>query len=265
MPKTPPPEGAEEQLPETLPAEEDSVLADSFYEVPAELKGAAERTQPASEVPTEPEDEEEAKRPKRPFPIGKVALLVVALAAALAVLMIFREQQRRRAVREGIAQAEKLLDLDTADGYRRAADLLAPLAQLGPLEAGSARAFALSMLAADYRDAKAETEANALLVLPGRAKALPRYAALAFAALAFGKNGLGDATSALGNAADSPWTQTLQARIALRAGTLEAAVAPSGAGNWVKEGGVGWPLSPRLSRHRRGLYSAAPYGAWASW
>jgi len=219
MAKTPPP------LPVDPTAEPS--LEDSFYEVPAELQ-ETQAAPPEERRPQEPADEEVPRpRPRRGFPVTKVAIAAAAVACVGAVIFAFRAQERRRAVREGISRAEQLMQLDTADAYRRAADLLAPHAQLDPLEAGSARAFALAMLAADYRDARAEAEANALLVLPGREKELPRYAALAFAALALGKNVLGDATSALSGAAGSPWAEALQARIALRAGTLEAAVEPA--------------------------------------
>jgi hypothetical protein len=226
MPKTPSPETPTEQT-------DEPVLEDSFYEVPAELQ---DRSPPSPDShPTEPADgdvevlDEEAPHLQRRFPVVKVALAVGLLVCIGAAVMAFRTQGRRRAVSEGVARAEQLMRLDTAEAYRKAADLLAPHAQLDPLQAGSARAFALAMLAADYRDARAESDANALLVVPGRAETIPTHAALAFAALALGKNVLGDATSALSGAAGNPWAEALRARIALRAGTLEAAVEPASA------------------------------------
>jgi len=207
-------------------------LEESFYEIPAELREeprppeAAERA-PASTAAS-PEGEEARIRARRRFPVVKVGLVVGLLICVGVALMAFRAQGRRRAVREGIARADELMRLDTAEAYRKAAELLAPHAQLDPLQAGSARAFALAMLAADYRDGAAEAEANTLLVVPGRAATIPPHAALAFSALAMGRNVLGDATSALSGASAMPnWANVLQARIALRAGTLEAAVEPA--------------------------------------
>lgn len=224
MPKTPAPENP------TEPAGEPS-LEDSFYEVPAELRDGPEPAGEGmvAEVTEGSIIDDDGLPPRaRRFPTVKVAVAVAVLICAGIALMAFRAQGRRRAVREGIGRAEQLMRLDTADAYRRAADLLAPLTQLDPLEAGSARAFALAMLAADYRDPRAEAEANGLLVVPGRAENVPPRAALAFAALALGKNVLGDATSQLGGAAgERAWASALQARVALRAGTLDAAVDPA--------------------------------------
>lgn len=224
MPKTPSPDSPTEQSGEPP-------LEDSFYEVPAELQDGPEQGPPpltADRTVADPEiEEDDAFHVRRRFPVVKVGIAVGILVCIGAGLVAFRAQGRRRAVREGIARAEEIMRLDTADGYRKAADLLAPHAQLDPLQAGSARAFALAMLAADYRDTRAESEANALLVVPGRADTIPTHAALAFAALALGRNVLGDATSALGGATGSPWANALQARIALRAGTLDAAVEPA--------------------------------------
>jgi hypothetical protein len=92
------------------------------------------------------------------------------------------------------------------------------------------------MLSADYHDRRAEVTARELLVVPSRADTVPRYASLAFGALALGRNALGDAQVELRKAAEleqeareggapvAPWSQALQARVSLRAGTLESAV-----------------------------------------
>jgi hypothetical protein len=223
MPKTPSPDSPTEQTGEPS-------LEDSFYEIPPELQDGAPPAPPprgAARTAVDPDAAEDEIQIRKRFPTVKVAVAVALLVCIGVVLIAFRAQGRRRAVGEGIAKAEQLMRLDTAEAYRKAADLLLPSAQLDPLQAGSARAFALAMLAADYRDARAESEANALLVIPGRAEAVPSHAALAFAALALGKNVLGDATSALSGAAGTPWAAALQARIALRAGTLDAAVEPA--------------------------------------
>ena len=77
-----------------------------------------------------------------------------------------------------LAQADALLRLDTAPGYRQAASLLVPIAQMDPHEAASVRAFALAMLFADYRATGAEVEADALLVEPNRLERVPLAAGL---------------------------------------------------------------------------------------
>jgi hypothetical protein len=213
-------------------------LEDSFYEVPPELEEGA-RTSKSGRSPARGVDEDEdgqaSGRIAPRFPFEKVAIGVGAVLVLGIALTWFRAESRGKAVRQGIAQAEELLWLDTADGYRRAAALLEPLAKLDPIEAGSARAFALAMLASDYHDRHAEATARELLVAPSRADAVPRYASLAFGALALGRNALGDAqvelhkASGLEGAAEDrsapvPWSQALQARVSLRAGTLESAI-----------------------------------------
>jgi len=91
------------------------------------------------------------------------------------------------------------------------------------------RAFALAMLFADYRDAGAETESENLLVAPGRAEVVPPYAQLAAAALALGRREAGTATTAVVRAGDGPWPLAIQARVALLAGNVEAALPPASA------------------------------------
>lgn len=218
---------------------DDGSFEDSFYEVPAELdEPAPPPSRARSPEPADPEEPDEPlASPAAPrFPFEKVAIGVGAVLVLGIGLAWFRAESRAKAVRQGVAQAEELMLLDTAEGFRRAADLLEPLAKLDPLEAGSARAFALAMLASDYNDPSAEVNARELLVVPSRADAVPRYASLAFGALALGRNALGDAQVELRKAAELereaegrdarliPWSQALQARVSLRAGALESAV-----------------------------------------
>jgi hypothetical protein len=157
--------------------------------------------------------------------------LALKLAAAAAIVLViaggllaYRAHHRRKVVAAALAQADALLRLDTAAGYRQAATLLEPIAQLDPLVGASVRAFALGMLFADYRQADAEPEIENLLVGPGRAEAVPAHAHLASAALALGRREIGTATTALARAGSGPWPLVLQARVALLAGNLEAAL-----------------------------------------
>jgi hypothetical protein len=215
---------------------DDESLEESFYEIPPELdEPAPARARPPTR-PDDPDEPLEAARVAPRFPFEKVAIGVAAVLLLGLGLAWFRADSRAKAVRQGIAQAEASMLLDTAEGYRKAADLLEPLAKLDPVEAGSARAFALAMLSADYHDRRAEVTARELLVVPSRADSVPRYASLAFGALALGRNALGDAQvelrkaaeleqeTAAGGAPVAPWSQALQARVSLRAGTLESAV-----------------------------------------
>ncbi len=190
---------------------------DDAYAPPAELD------EPGPEAPEGRGPDSGA--PRR-FPALKVGLAVAVLAVAGAALLAYRSIHRSRVLAEGLGKAEVLLRLDTASGYREAAALLEPLAKLDPLEAASMRAFALAMLAADYRDAGAEAQAEALLVEPGRADHVPLYADLASAALFLGRRAVGDATTYAGRARQSPWGGALQGRLALLAGNPEAGFEP---------------------------------------
>ncbi len=156
----------------------------------------------------------------------KIGLALAAAALVAAALLGYRSHQRSRALAEGLPKAEASLRLDTAAGYREAADLLVPLAKLDPLEAGSMRAFALAMLACDYRDADAASRAEALLLEPSRADVVPPYANLASAALFLGRRAVADAATYAGRAGRHPAAGALQGRIAFLAGNLEAAVEP---------------------------------------
>src|SRR6266540_51074 len=128
-----------------------------------------------------------------------------------------------------LTAADALLRLDTSAGYRQAASLLEPIAQLDPMNGASVRAFALAMLFADYRQADAEAQVEDLLVTPGRADTVPGYAQLASAALALARKEAGTATTAVVRGGDGPWPLALQARIALLAGSVEAALEPAAA------------------------------------
>ena len=141
-------------------------------------------------------------------------------------LLGYRAYHRAKVLAEGTAIAEAALRLDTAAGYRKAADTLEPLARLDPREAASMRAFALAMLASDYREAELGGEAEALIAAPGRADKVPAYADLAAAALFLGRGAVGDAATYAGRAGESPWSGALLARLALLAGNPEAGFEP---------------------------------------
>ena len=162
-------------------------------------------------------------------PALKIAFALLALVLVAGAFLGYGAYHRRRVVAEGLARAEPLIRLDTAAGYRDAAAALEPVAKMDGLRAGSVRAFALAMLFADYRDSPSEEQAEALLVEPGRAREVPPYANLAYAALAFGRREAGNATTAAARAGDVPWAHAIQARVAMLAGNLAAAVEPAAA------------------------------------
>lgn len=156
---------------------------------------------------------------------AKVAAVVAALAVAGAAALAYRSHHRKKVLREGIARAQTLLRSDTFVGYREAAQLLEPLSKLDPVEAGAMRAYALAALFADYRDPKASAEAEGLLVEPGRAAVVPEAAQLAYAALALGRQEVGNAAG-FATRARSATGLALQARTSLAAGNLGAAAEP---------------------------------------
>jgi hypothetical protein len=184
----------------------------------------------AYEAPPELADDVEGggggRRPPSSLALKLAAIGALALVVGGA-LLIYRAHHRRKVVAAALSQADALLRLDTGTGYRKAASLLEPIAQLDPMQGGSVRAFALAMLFADYRDAEAEAQADNLLVTPGRAEVVPVHANLAAAALALGRREAGTAMTAVARAGDSPWALTLQARVALLAGNVEAALPPA--------------------------------------
>ncbi len=163
--------------------------------------------------------------PRRPVGL-RLALVVVPVLLVGAALLGYRAWHRAKVLAEGTVVAEAALRLDTAAGYRAAADTLEPLARLDPRDAASMRAFALAMLASDYRETDLGSEAEALIAAPGRAERVPPYADLAAAALYLGRGAVGDAATYAGRAGDTPWAGALLARLALQAGNPEAAFEP---------------------------------------
>jgi hypothetical protein len=198
---------------------------------PRSLEEAAEppdATDLAYEAPPEL-DEEGGGPPGRRSPALKIAIVAGAVLLVGAALLAYRAHHRRKVVDAALSQADALLRLDTAAGYRRAASLLEPIAQLDAVQGGSVRAFALAMLLADYRQAGSDSEIEELLVPPGRADNVPSHAQLAAAALALGRREAGNASTAVARAGEGPWSLALQARIALLAGNPEAALRPAAA------------------------------------
>ena len=178
-------------------------------------------------VPTDHEGEPlpPARRPGGVPGWVRVAAILAAVAAAGAAALGYRAYHRQRVLREGITRARGILRADTFAGYRDGAQLLEPLSRLDPVEAGALRAFALAMLVADYREARAAEQAEALLVEPGRAARVPDEAQLAYAALALGRQEAGTAAS-FAVRARVPMGLALQARTSLLAGNLGAAAEP---------------------------------------
>jgi hypothetical protein len=218
MPKPPP-----------VPPQPDSdepLQVEDGYEISPDLEG--EPAGPDDGGPPE-EPPDGASSPRGRLPAFRIAVAVAAAAVIAGGILWYRGLQHRRQVELRMAKAVDLLRLDTAAGYRDAADLLTPVVEYDPLEAGSARAFALAMLFADYRDAGAEGQAEALLATPERAGKVPTWASLARAALSIGRREAGNATNAASQASDTAWGQVLLARTAMLAGNARAGVDPAGA------------------------------------
>ena len=131
-------------------------------------------------------------------------------------------------LQQGLTRARELMAPDTFAGYRDAAQVLLPLAEIDPLGAGSVRAFALAMLYADYRDQKAGLEAEALLVEPERAPLVPPAAELARAALALARREAGTASTHASRPGGAVWGATIQGRLALLAGNPSGALESLG-------------------------------------
>jgi hypothetical protein len=163
-----------------------------------------------------------ARRPRT----TRLVIAIGCIAVAVVALLIYRAYHRAKVLAEGTAIAAAALRLDTAAGYRKAADTLEPLARLDPKEAASMRAFALAMLASDYREADLGGEAEALIAAPGVSDQVPLYADLAAAALFLGRGAVGDAVTYAARASASPWSGALLARLTLMAGNPDAAFDP---------------------------------------
>jgi len=238
MVKPPPPGGGP---PGDLPPDE--TLTTGFYEAPPEKQAEAPAKKPGLETmieeaigddtdpqwsdayPTrvaEPEPGEEGPIRAR-GPWLKVAAAVAVAAVAGGAALAYRSHHRKQVLQQGLARAGELVRPDTYAGYRDAAQVLLPLVEIDPIEAGSVRAFALAMLHTDYRDQKAGLEAEALLVAPDRAPLVPPAANLARAALALGRREAGTASTHASRPGGSVWGATIQGRLALLAGN------PSGA------------------------------------
>lgn len=237
-------------------ASDEPLYTGDVHELPPELDDEAFDV---VDVPTGDEPLRPLGRSRRLL-VG--ALAVAAMALAAGGLVGYRAHHRRVVLRDGLLRADALVRLDTAAGYRDAASLLEPLAQLDELEAGSARAFALAMLAADYRDDDAASAAEALLVEPMRADEVPPRARAAAAALALGQREAGDAMTESIRAGALPEARVIAARVALLAGNVAAAAEPVTA---AAEAGLPAALALRgdiLRRTRRDLgASRASYGA----
>ena len=245
MPK-PPPEGGP---PGNVPPDE--TLTTGFYEAPPESQ--AEAPQPQAEEPqkkpgletmisdaigddTEPQwtdavptrvaegELAEGRPPRRRGPWLKVAAVVAVVAVAGGAALAYRSHHRQQALRKGLVRARELLYPDTYAGYRDAAQVLLPLVEIDPIEAGSVRAFALAMLNADYRDERAGAEAEALLVAPDRAQVVPPAAELAHAELALGRREVGTASTHASRPGGAVWGATIQGRLALVAGNPTGAL-----------------------------------------
>ncbi|GEJ57169.1 tetratricopeptide repeat protein [Anaeromyxobacter diazotrophicus] len=161
----------------------------------------------------------------RGFPRWAKVALALALAAAAALgVYAYRSHQDQRIVELSLARARQLVRADTWLGAQRAADLLGVrAARLDPQRAGSLRALALALLAADFRESPAAAEANALLVEPMRASRVPAEAQLAVAWLALRDGKAGTALEYANRAGPGGLADVISARVALVAGNGAAA------------------------------------------
>jgi hypothetical protein len=108
---------------------------------------SAESAEPLDAAAPDP-----APRTRPPRWLAAAAVAVV-LTLLLGGVLAYRSWQERRIVALSVTRARHLIRSDTWFGYREAAALLElRAARVDPLGAGSLRALALALLAADYRD-----------------------------------------------------------------------------------------------------------------
>jgi tetratricopeptide (TPR) repeat protein len=157
--------------------------------------------------------------------VAVAGVVIVTLAAAL----LYRSHHRREVLAKGMVRAHELMRADTWTGYRSASQVLEPLVAIDAMEAGSLRAQALAMLAADYRDEAAAAEAERLLDQPERSSEVPPAASLARAALAMGRREIGSAATSASRPGTGAEGRVVQGRVALFAGN------PSGAAEFASE------------------------------
>ena len=242
MPK-PPPGG---KKPGTSPDDLGDTLLTGFQEIPATSEGPRKgsgqdvgklldeelgsATKPQWSEPSEtmdvPPGTGDEGHDKRSSGGPRLLLLAAIILAVAAAALIYRNHHRQQVLAQGMDRARQLIVLDTYAGYRDASQILEPLVAIDPLEAGSMRAFALSMLAMDYRDEVAAQQAESLLLEPERSPVVPPAASLARAALSLAHREAGTAAAALARAGENPWAGVLQARSAMLAGNLPGAVQP---------------------------------------
>jgi hypothetical protein len=192
--------------------------------------GDDDRAEPASAAPPPP-----PRSSSRSVQIVALAgVIIVALAAAL----LYRSHHRREVLAKGMARAQELMRADTYAGYRAASQILEPLVAIDPMDAGSLRAQALAMLAADYRDETASAEAERLLDQPERAADVPSSASLARAALAMGRHEAGSAATSASRSGTGAPGRVVQGRVALFAGN------PAGASDFAAEALAADPTLP---------------------
>jgi len=192
------------------------------------LPGAPDPEGSSTEETDEPLDaasSDPVPRTRPPRWLAAVAAAVV-LTLLLGGVLAYRSWQERRIVALSVTRARHLIRSDTWFGYREAAALLdLRAAHVDPLGAGSLRALALAMLAADYRDEAAGREAQTLLIAPSRADVVPVAANLATAALALSRGEVGNAVVYASRAGDVPLGHVLRARAASVAGNVAEATA----------------------------------------
>ena len=235
MPKPPPSDPG-------TPEPTDPTLETGFDEIPSEeppsadphwVEASSTVTKPIGERELQGLESGEGASPRPPSP-RRISRSVQAGAAVVLVLLVvgaalvYRSHHRHQVLEKGLARAREKIHDDTYRGYRAAADLLEPLVAIDPLEAGSLRAFALAMLATDYRDEQAGQVAEGLLVVPERATEVPPAANVARAVLAMGRREAGTAQTYAARPGGGAWAAVVEGRIQLQAGNPSGASEPLG-------------------------------------